>query len=159
MIEVGDILAIQGTGWFSDAIRKATGGGPYSHVGIITATTPVVQVTEALERVRTRVLTDSIKDAAHAWILHPPHFTDTDRIKAVVTALSYSTDEYGWWDIAMQGMDSRLKTKWFTSHFAETKYPICSMLAALCDDEFDLDPKSVTPNDFYNLHWPTDQLK
>lgn len=158
-IEAGDILAVQGDGWFSDAIRKCTGNGPYSHIGVITATAPIMQVTEALERVKTRPLSESIKDTRHAWILHPPYKTDTDRIITVMKALSYSADNYGWWDIAMQGLDSETRTRWFTNHFAETKWPICSMLAALADPAWKLDPKSVTPNDFAKLNWPTDLLK
>lgn len=159
IIGVGDLLAVQGVGLFSDAIRYCTGRKPYSHIGVFTAVEPFPQVTEAVDRVRTRALQLSIKDARFAWVLHPPYSNPLEREHTALKALSYCGDDYGWWDIALQGLDAEAKTKWFTDHFAETKWPICSMLAALCDPKWGLNPKSVTPNDFYDLHWPTDQIK
>lgn len=157
VIEYGDLLAVQGKSWYSDAIRKATGDGPYSHIGVVVAVQPFVIITEAVDRVRTRPLDVSVKDAVHAWILKPP-LTEMQRIIAVEKALSFDGDDYGWWDIALQGLDAAARTKWFAEHFAEIKHPICSMLADLAEPEFGLDPKSVTPNDYAKFDWPKLQL-
>lgn len=159
VIEAGDIVAYQGTAWYSPLIRKFTGGGPYSHIAIVTATKPFIQVTEALTRVVVNPLDVSIKGAAHAWILHPPIPSDSARDRAVERALSYVGRDYGWIDLALQAADAETQSKFFTEHFAETYAPICSMLADLAEPILGMNPKSITPNDFAKLGWPTDQLK
>ena len=151
----GDLLGIRGVGWLSDHIVAASAPGPLSHVGICTADSPFLQVTEALSRVRTRPLTVSIADAKAAWSLEWVNVTDTQRWEMVQTALGYTADDYGYMDIVFQGADSLAGTRWFTQHFAERSLPICSMLDDICATSagivLGISAKSCTPNDIWRF--------
>ena len=151
----GDILGIQGNSWLSDAIMRATGPGPLSHVGICTADSPFLQITEALAKVQTRPIEVSINQAVAAWSLEWISITISQQWEMVRKALSYSAEDYGYIDIALQGADSLAGTRWFTQKFAERRLPICSMLDDLCASSAGLSlgvtPNSCTPNDIWRF--------
>ncbi len=157
-MRVGDLLGISGSEWLSQRIIAATqipgtSPAPLSHVGVCTADTPFEQITEALTRVVTRPLADSIAAAKAAWSLEWVDILDEQREEIAYAALAYSAKDYGYIDIAYQGLDSMFQTRWFTEHFAERKLPICSMLDAIAVTKagllIGLDPKSATPNDIW----------
>ncbi len=163
MIEYGDLLGVQGTGWLSDSIRSATGGGPLSHIAIVTAIEPFVQVTEALDRVRVRSLDDRLFDAQHVWLLKSP-LSPEDRNVACRNALKHAGDDYGYANILWQEMDELTRSRWFTEHLVNVTHDvICSELAALCEAKLGLRPDDATPNDFWGWwqveKWAVEQLK
>ena len=163
----GDVLAIRGPGWLSDAIDHLTGNAGASHVGLIVCVEdpPGPVVVEALSHVRVRMLSESIAAAIHAWVITDLTVTDDQRRKIVAKALSMSADPYNYGAIALQLLDAETRSRWFTEHFVQTKYPICSMLdgLALQDAGIVLPPlihtpgtelheeRSITPNDF--IRW------
>ena len=150
----GDILGVRGNDWFSDAIDHLTGDAGWSHVGVILCVEdpPGPVVIEALNRVETRPLAVSIGQALHAYAVTDVAVTDAQRREIVRKALSMTADPYNYGAIALQLMDATSRSRWFTEHFAQTKYPICSMLDGLSLEAGGIqipDPaKSITPNDF-----------
>ena len=150
-IKPGDIIGIADDSWLSHSIRAATGGGPVSHIQIVTAIAPFVQVTEALDHVKVNPLEARLAQSTAAYLMSPLNVTDPERSSAVAIALSYVADRYGYGDILLQAMDSLTQTRFWTTHFAEEREPICSMLAALAWPCLHLDAKSETPNDFVYL--------
>ena len=157
-VQAGDVIGVADDGWLSRSIRRATGNGPVSHIMIVTAIQPFVQVTEALKQVVVNPLEDRLSAYKFAIAMKPP-VTDADRITAVRIALTYVGRFYNYGDLLLQELDSINQTRFWTDHFADQHEPICSMLAALAYPSLHLDTKSQTPNDFYNLHWTTIQLK
>jgi len=160
--DYGDLIAVQGVGWLSDHIRAATGGGPASHIAIITAVEPFVQVTQALNRVVVTALEEVLDGAAHVWLLKSPLSAD-DRNVASRNAIKHTGDDYAYWNILCQLADSESGSRWFTEHWAETRDNICSQLATLVEPSLGLIPKDATPNDIWGYwllqKWPMEQLK
>lgn len=160
--EYGDLLAIQGVGWLSDHIRACTGHGPASHIAIVTAVEPFVQVTEAVDRVRVTSIDDRLFESAHVWLLKSP-LSPNDRNVACRNAIKHVGDDYPWWNILMQLADAESGGRWFTEHWAETRENICSQLAALVEPSLGLIPRDATPNDIYGWwtvqRWPMVQKK
>jgi hypothetical protein len=161
----GDIIGVADDSWLSHSIRDATGGGPVSHIQIVTAVEPFAQVTEALDHVRVNPLEARLAQVTAAYLLSPISVSDADRIQAVRIALGYVSDRYGYGDILLQGMDSVTRTQFWCNHFAEQAEPICSMLASLAYPSLHLDTKAITPNDWVRLAsantstWLLHQLK
>ena len=162
--DYGDIIAVQGVGWLSDHIRSLTGNGPVSHVGIVTATEPFIQVAQALDRVRVLSIEEMLDDAtiAKMWLLKSP-LTVEQRNVACRNALKHVGDSYAYWNIMMQAADSEFGTEWFTEHLAETKREICSEVTMMVEPSIGLIPKDATPNDIWGWwqteHWPIVVLK
>lgn len=160
--DYGDLLAVRGSGWLSDHICELTGGGQVSHIAVITATQPFIQVTQSLDRVRVCALEDLIDDAAHVWLLKSP-LTADERNVACRNAIKHTGETYAYWNILMQLADSETGSEWFTEHWAETRDNICSQLATLVEPSLGLIPKDATPNDVYAWfqvqRWPIIQLK
>jgi hypothetical protein len=153
MIAYGDIIGCQGSDWLSDAIRGATGHGPLSHVAIVTATDPFVQVTEAISPRVTVTPFDALLARERAvWILSSP-LSEFDRCGATLLALNHVGDEYALLDIVLQLLDSVTRSEWFTEHFTTLmrREVICSELAAMCESKLGLKPADATPNAFWDL--------
>ena len=129
-IQAGDILAVRGTGWFSRRILQLTGNS-VSHIGLVVSTIPVILITEALWRVKTRPIDESIAPAEHAYILHPLNLRPEQTAEIVRSCIQFSADGYGVWDILMQLLDVTFKTSQFTDYNPFIgKHPICSAVAA-----------------------------
>lgn len=150
----GDILVVRGTGWISKGILKAT-GNTVSHVGIVTAISPFVEITEALTRVRTRPMEESIAEADWAAILQDKTLTDEERTHIVISALKFSAAGYNYLDILFQLLNANFSTTWFTDHlaFRMDNTPICSYVAAKTYSDtgrnFGVPDKTTTPADIY----------
>ena len=155
-ILAGDILAVRGTSWLSRGILKAT-GNTVSHVGIITATSPIIEVTEALIRVKTNPIDVSIADDDIEWaaVLQDKTLTDSERITIVEAALQFSSDSYNYGAILLQLLNSNFNTTWFTDHlsFGMNGRPICSYVAAESYSKtgrnFGVEDRTTTPADIY----------
>lgn len=155
-IVAGDILAIAGSSWLSAGIIRAT-GGPCSHVGLLLSVDPPI-VIEALSRVKTNPLDVSIAHARRAWILHDKSLTADQRRAIMYAACAMSADDYGYLDIAAQGLDALFKTTWPTDHMGwYLKYRrICSYVVARGYEaiQFRFGKKtdeSVSPADVYGF--------
>ena len=165
IVRSGDVIGVADDSWLSHSIRAATGNGPVSHIQIVTATEPFVQVTEALNHVVVNPLLARMDQCTAVYLMSPILVTPIDRIGAVIAALSHVADPYNYGDILLQGMDALGQTRFWCDHFASQKEPICSMLAAEAYPALHLDSRSETPNDFYNLAvahpdaWTLTQLK
>lgn len=151
----GDILAIRGSGWFSDGICQAT-HSIVSHVGMVISAEPPA-VIEALWRVKTRMLADSIASAQHVWIIRDMLVTVLQRRLLVAEACRFSANDYGWGDVILQLGDCLSHTRWFTTHIGQEwmlrKWPICSAVVAFAYEklgvEFGPHVGSVTPGDIF----------
>ncbi len=157
VIQPGDILAVRGTGFFSEGILKAT-GNTVSHVGMVIAPKPGPLVIEALWRVKTRPLCLSIRDAEKAYILSDQSLTPGQRETLVLNACKFSADGYGWWDIGLQAADAVFHTTFFTDRlsFSLESHPICSYIVAKAYDSLGLTfgrkkLQSITPADIFNF--------
>ena len=160
-IHAGDILAVRGKGWLSRQILKAT-GNTVSHVGLLLDVAPSYEhsfVIEALARVKTRALEESIADCERAYILSPTNLTDAQRTEITLRGAQFSADDYGWGDIALQLGDAITRSTWFTRHLnwglLET-HPICSYLVAEAYEAVGLTfgkkpNESITPADIYSF--------
>jgi hypothetical protein len=149
--QAGDIVAVRGTGWFARAILRAT-GGPASHVGLVLAQAPCVLVLEALTRVRTRLLAQTLAGTEAAWLLHDRTLTLAERRTVVAAALRFSGQGYGWWAIAMQAMNALTASTWWTDHLGGLAgKPICSFLVADAYERvgrtFGQEDRTTTPAD------------
>ena len=159
-IQAGDILAIRGKGWLSRQILKAT-GNTVSHVGLVLAEGAVsgsAFVIEALSRVKTDTLSQSIADAEKAYILSPLNLTDEQRQKITDTAAGFSTRSYGYFDIGLQWLDAVFGSRWFTDHlgWGLNDHPICSYVVAASYASIGLtfgkvQNDSITPADIYKF--------
>jgi hypothetical protein len=157
-LQVGDVLAIRGTTFFSRAILKTT-GNTVSHVGMIIAREPgPTLVIEALWRVKTRPLEVSIADAEKAYILSDHSLSREQRNTLVSNACTFSAEGYGWGDILLQAADAIFRTTFFTDHFAWnlSRHPICSYLVAKAYQSLGLTfgrekLQSITPANIYNF--------
>lgn len=163
MIDYGDIIGVQGGDEFSDMIRAATGHGPLSHIAIVTATVPFVQVTEALTRVVVRSWETRLAEAKHLWVLKSP-LSDGDRAEACRRILSRVGQDYGYSNIIWQGLDALTASRWFTEHLVNIKHDvICSELAAIGESKLGLRAESASPNDFWGWwlteNWSMEQIK
>lgn len=148
----GDVIAVRGTGRFSDLIVRAT-GGYVSHVGMVIADEPPL-VTEALFRVKTRPLEESIADCSDAWILRPRFATAYTRRVLMHSIHTYSSAGYGYFKILLHGLDALCRTQWFSCTFARSHSPICSWLVASAYEavgySFGESIGSLTPQDLVN---------
>ena len=155
-IQAGDILVVRGTGFFSNAILRLT-GNTVSHAGLVVSTSPVILITEALWRVKTRPIQISISAAEHAYILQPKNLDSDKRSTMIFTASTFSADGYGVWDIVMQLLNLAFRTTWFTETDPwVSQHPICSAVAANAYASAGLtfgkrSWKSLTPADLYNF--------
>jgi len=161
-MEIADIIAIRGKGWFSDGIVRAT-GGHVSHVALVLSVSPSDPmeslVIEALTRVRTRTLEKSLSKAEQAWVLSPLNVPFKTRFDIIDRASEFSANEYGWLELALQLADIALETRWFTDHLAVgllNRWPICSYCVAkpYWDEGLKfgkLKPQSVTPLDIFEF--------
>lgn len=148
-IEVGDILAVDGGSWLSNLIKFASGGGPVSHVAVITATVPIVQVTEALHRVVVQSLEDHLAANKHVWLLKPP-LSPEDRILVCRAALKHVGKRYAYINILWQALDALTHSRWFTEHFVRLDHgDICSELITIINAALGLRPDDSTPNDIF----------
>lgn len=161
LIEPGDIAGIQSAGWLSDSIRRMTGGGPWSHVGLFTTPTVVI---EALNTVVITPIDERIASAQHMWAVKPS-LRPEQRIAAVEAMHALVGEHYNYADIILLALDEVTGSQWFTEHFTDYKRfgPICSLAVALAEPWDGLIVADATPNDFWGLaqveRWPEAQLK
>lgn len=154
----GDILAVRGKGFFARGILAAT-GNTVSHVGMVTGTEPFVIIIEALLRVKTRPIEESIADAERAYLLQDISLSADQREAIVRRALKFSAADYGWGDIVLQLANAVFRTTWFTNHLTFgllDQFPICSYLVAESYMEAGLtfgkeNEESITPADIFNF--------
>ena len=164
MIEQGDILCVHGQGWLSEGILKAEYGDHVpliaaSHVGIFIAgqdtRSPIV--IEALNRVRTNVLSQSISDAVHAYALHDRSLDAGQRLRILTKACTYSADDYGYIDLLAQWCDARNGSTWWTNKLGGYlgRHPICSYVVASAYEEiglnFGITSASCKPSDILDF--------
>jgi hypothetical protein len=153
----GDILAVRGKGFFARGILAAT-GNTVSHVGMVVGDTPVI-VIEALLRVKTRPIEDSVADAEKAYLLQDLSLSTEKRDTIVKRACQFSAADYGWADIVLQLANAVFRTTWFTDHLTFgflNQFPICSYLVAESYETIGLTfgkqkDESITPADIYNF--------
>lgn len=88
-------------------------------------------------------------------------FTDEQRKAIADKADDYLGRKYGWWKIALQGIDCILGKLFFTDVYLARrlgridKYPICSWVVAFAYDRgagysFGKEPNAATPDDIYD---------
>jgi hypothetical protein len=153
----GDILAIRGKGFFARGILAAT-GNTVSHVGMVVGDSPVI-VIEALLRVKTRPIGESIADAETAYLLQDLSLSPQKRDTIVKRVCQFSAADYGWGDIVLQLANAIFRTTWFTDHLTFgllNQFPICSYLVAESYKTIGLTfgkqkEESITPADIYNF--------
>ena len=146
MIQPGDILCVDGSGWLSAGIIAAEYGTvaparPVSHVGIFVAGDPYPIVIEALWRVKTNTLPVSLAGTQKAWVLHDDSITPAQRNIIVGEALSFSAKDYGYLDLIAQGFDAIAHVDWAT-HYLSTfldEFPVCSFVVAKAYAQINLD--------------------
>lgn len=169
-IDQGDILAIRGRGWLADGIVKIEYNNrpnqySVSHVGLFLSrgnANEIPIVIEALNRVKTNLLRESINDAEHAFVLHNLSLLDWQRSSIIETACKFSTYDYGYLDLGAQWFDAVLKTSWWTNQLANylSHRPICSYVVsasyASARLNFAIEDCSCKPNDimFFALTHP-----
>ena len=154
----GDILAVRGKGWASREILKLT-GNTVSHVGLVVANDPVPLVTEALWRVKTHPIENSVGGTERSYILHPKNLTRAQTQAIIRGACGMSADGYGLWDLGLQLIDVTFKTTWPTDHalaLGLNQHPICSYLVAAAYGDAGLTfgmklAQSISPADEYNF--------
>src|SRR5690242_5420579 len=159
-IEPGDILAVRGRGFLSNGILRAT-GNTVSHVGLLmTVASPLTSslTIEALSRVRSRSLGDAIFGAERAWVLSALNLTQAQRDEILLTASTFSADDYGYLDLALQLADAAFRTRWFTDRLASrflNRWPICSFVVARAYEQvgltFGFEDASLTPADVWEF--------
>lgn len=160
MIEQGDIICIHGRGWLSDGILKAEYGDKIpamaaSHCGVFLAGQDVSNpiVIEALARVRTNLLSQSISDCLHAYALHDRSLDNNQRLRVLSKACAFSTDGYGYVDLVAQWLDATTRSTWWTDRLRIYlgHHPICSyVVAAAYEDiglDFGVDSSTCKPSD------------
>jgi hypothetical protein len=155
-VKAGDIVAVRGKGWLSRGILMAT-HGQVSHVGMLISAEPVI-VIEALSRVRTRPLAETLHEVEAAWILSDRSLTEAQRITLIERACLFSADGYGYAEIVKQALDAAFKTTWFTDNLSRRldQHPICSYLVAKAYASIGLNfgakrAESITPADIYRF--------
>lgn len=161
MIQQADIVAIRGRGWLSRQIMNAT-DGPVSHVGLVLSSAPEALdcfVIEALARVRTRPLKETIAGAEAAYILSPKNVDLKTRFEIADRASKFSAADYGYLDLGLQLLDSVTRSRWFTRHLTFgllNKLPICSYTVSKAYWDAGLKfgklvPQSITPADIFEF--------
>lgn len=163
MILAGDIICVRGQGWLADGIVRAEYGSrppatAVSHVGVITAADNlVIEVTEALTKVETHALAVTLSQCKSAWIVQHKGLTGAQRLAVVNAALEFSGDDYGYFDLLLQGADAVTRTSWFTDKLAFWlgRWPICSYVAGEAYRRigvtFDTGVRSVKPSDIMSV--------
>jgi hypothetical protein len=82
---------------------------------------------EALSRVVTRPIEDSLEDCEKAWILHARNVSPEQRAAIVKAACRWSAKSYGWGKIGLHLLDAVFKTQFVSRAFARfTDRPVCS---------------------------------
>jgi hypothetical protein len=147
--DFGDILAVRGFDWLSDEIDTMSGNGGASHIALVTATEPFIQVTEALGHgITVRSWEARLAESKHLWILKSP-LALPDRIEACRMAIAHVGDPYAYGNIVWQVMDDLTRSRWFTEsmvHLNANRW-ICSEIATFCEAKLGLRPDDSTPND------------
>lgn len=148
-----DILAMRGRSLFAHMILRAT-GGEVSHVGLVISADPAL-VLEALVRVQTRPLKDTMEDQEAVYLLQPTNLSVMERYEIVKEACRWSARSYGYGKIMLHGLDSVFHTEWFSRHLSISNRPICSWLIAEAYRHIDLDfgepSGSITPEDIFTF--------
>ena len=129
-----------------------------SHVGMLVGDNPVI-VIEALLRVKTRPIEESLADAEAAYVLQDLSLSVQKRDTIVMRACQFSAADYGWADIVLQLANAIFRTTWFTDHLTFgllNQFPICSYLVAESYKTIGLTfgkqkEESITPADIYNF--------
>jgi hypothetical protein len=153
----GDILAVRGKGFLARGILAAT-DDTVSHVGMVVGDKPVI-IIEALLRVVTRPIEESVSDAEAAYLLQDLSLSAQQRAEIVKRAREFSAADYGWTDILLQLGNAVFRTTWFTDHLTFgllDHFPICSYLVAESYETIGLtfgkkEDESITPADIYNF--------
>lgn len=153
--KAGDILAVRGTGFLSKGILRLT-GNTVSHVGLVISDNPVVLVLEALNRVKTDTIEESLKDVENAYLFRPLNVDETDINTIIRAASKASTNSYGWFSLGLQLADILFRTRLFTDHIYNDRHPICSYLVAEAYGAAGLTfgkllYQSITPADIFNF--------
>ncbi len=151
-IALGDVVAIRGQGIISALISASS--GMISHVGIVTAIGDdyeAVQVTQALDCVKTLSLAETLSHAKFGYCLHSDAIVDLDRAKLVCYALSRLGQTYPYANILWQFMKQVTgNPKWTEYADSDTK-EICSELVAdsylQIGLDFGISPRDATPSD------------
>lgn len=154
-VQPADIVLIRGTGRLSRTILRLT-GDTVSHAGLVLSSDPAI-VIEALWRVKTRPLSDTIFGAEAVYILSDQSLTRDEKSLIIKTACSQSADGYGWWDLLLQVGDMATHSSWLTDKlgWALDKHPICSYLVAKAygatGRKFGKEATGVTPSDILSF--------
>lgn len=172
LVKPGDLVVIQGSAWYSKLICWAT-GSPTSHVGGFIGSNPPV-VLEALKRVKTDPVWETVLKAKKVWILKHKYLTESDRWQIVEKACTFSADSYGYILILFQLMDAltgkmlgkrftyftTVWGRWGNQHFGQ--HPICSYLwsevYSSVGMHFLQEPGAATPGDIlkYAQQYPSE---
>lgn len=154
----GNILAVRGKRFFDRGILAAT-GNTVRHAGMVTETGPFVIVIEALLRVKTRPIEESVANAEKAYLLQDLSISADQRANIVKWGLRFYAADYGWGDILLQLANAIFRTTWFTDHLTFgllNQFPICSYLVAESYKTIGLtfgkkEEESIAPADIYNF--------
>jgi hypothetical protein len=154
----GDILAVRGKGFFAKGFLAAT-GNTVSHVGMVIGSEPFVIVIEALLRVKTWPIEESISGAEASYLLQDLSLSMHKREAIVRRDCHFSASDYGWADILLPLANAVFRTTWFTDHLTFgllNQFPICSFLVAESYKTIGLTfgklkEESITPADIYNF--------
>jgi hypothetical protein len=158
---IGDVIAIRGKGVISSLISQFS--GIVSHVGLVTTSGfdyDTIQVTQALDQVRTLSLAKTLSTAKSGYCLHNPNLTAAQRQSIANYALSRVGEKYAYSNILWQAFKQVTNNPKWTEYFDENPKHgvICSELVALgymqANVPFDVSPNDITPANIldYYLH-------
>jgi len=153
-IAIADAVTVLGNGALSWGISKFT--GPVSHIGLVTAIEPVVQVTQALrDGIKTLTLAETMANVRYGYVLHDTTFEDAARAKMVAWGLKQIGTPYAFGNLALEALDALLNTEKFSIYFDEDGADICSqyfsLAAASIGRSCDITPRKATPSDWFNF--------
>ena len=167
-IALGDVIAIRGKGLLSTLISGVS--GIVSHVGIVTATGDNyadIDVTQALEKVSTLSLVQTLAHAKFGYCLHCNDLAYGDRVTIATYALSRLGKAYPYSNLAWQLMKQVTGNPKWTEYLDSDTNEICSELASdaymKVGRDFGVAPRDCTPSDCFRYaiaspNWQTFQL-
>jgi hypothetical protein len=154
-IDIGDVIAIRGSGLVSNLICDFT--GVISHVGMATrkgASADEIEVTQARTTVETLTLAETIAGARYAYALHALDLSGYERQYLRGEVLNKRGVGYDYLDLLWQAADKTFRTDWFTEQLHSGGQEICSELVgqayAAIGRNFAVPAADATPSDLFD---------
>jgi hypothetical protein len=132
ILQPADVVLVHGVGWLARAIRWATRsrGEPRTWVSHVALAVDGTNIVEAIGRGAVERRLEGAYPRSRVRVYRPTRLTETERLRIVLRAESHVGEPYGYWRLALHGLDALLGIRFFRNFATVRERPICSWIVA-----------------------------